>query len=30
MIYTWLHSFVTDDYRVMNMDVAVLDHIVKS
>ena len=30
MIYTSLHSFLTDNYRVLNMDVAVLAHVVWS
>ena len=26
MIYAWLHFFLNDHYRVLNMDVAVLIH----
>ena len=29
VIYTWLHSFLNDNCRVLNMDVAVLTHVVK-
>ena len=29
VIHTWLHSFLTDNYRVLNMDVAVVAHVVK-
>ena len=30
LIQTLLHSFLTDNYRVLNIDVAVLAHVVKS